>query len=101
LLRYNEVTAIHKKFDPYYLNYLQEQGRRLEDKKAQKVALMKAAESENKVQLSVNSEVMAARYRDKIAEQRRNQNEAVGNEVPQVEPGTIEWIARDDNKAQW
>jgi hypothetical protein len=62
---------------------------------------MKAAESENKVQLSVNSEVMAARYRDKIAEQRRNQNEAVGNEVPQVEPGTIEWIARDDNKAQW
>ena len=29
------------------------------------------------------------------------QNEAVGNEAQEVEPGSIEWIARDDNKAVW
>ena len=73
----------------------------MEDKKASKVASIKAAEAEKKVQVSLYNEVLAARYRDKLAEQRKNYSEQVGREVNQGEPGTLDWIANDKSKAAW
>ena len=86
-LRSEDLPKIHRKFNIFYLNRLQHIGKLLEMQKAQKASQQ---QYNYKPQLNENSSHIAAKYRQKVADQ-----------IKEEKLSTFEWLSAAGNKEAW
>jgi hypothetical protein len=86
-LRQEDIPKVQKHYNVFYLNRLQHIGRILEMQKAHKASI---GEYNFKPQLNENSAQIAARYRQKVAEQ-----------IKEEKLTTFEWLAAAGNRQAW